>query len=192
MLRKDRNNTINRSPLMFSNKSYWDFDRIVLHCCIALIFVLVILTPIFSYLIRYFTYSIVVLSCKSSGNETMDAISSLYAEVILLCYLIVLLVMDILLNIERHFTTHYSFNEDLFSEEDSSNLHTDELPINSYNYLPIRYSPKTEAYLDIAFLLFPTIIIFYIVIPTLGFLYNKEVNVDSSLSAFTIDVVGHQ
>lgn len=139
-------------------------------------------------LVHVFIYSSVVLTCKLNGNETMDAITALYTEVIFLCYIIVFIVLDILFNIERQFSTHYLLDEDFADNQFfKSNTKT-----AMFNILPIKYSSRGESTMDLAFLLFPTAVIFYIVVPTLGFLYNKDINVEAMNSSFTIDVIGHQ
>lgn len=153
------------------------------------------LNVFFSYIISILINSVVVLSFKLNGNETMDAITTLYTEVIFLCYLIVLIVLDILFDIEKQFSSQYTIDEDMLSRnlniKETSDLKL-KLKYNLFNFTPVKFQPTTEAYLDIAFLMFPTSIIFYIVIPTLGFLYNKDLNVESMLSSFSIDVIGHQ
>lgn len=142
-----------------------------------------------SNLVHIFVYSSVVLTCKLNGNETMDAITALYTEVIFLCYVIVLIVIDILLTIESRFSTHYVLNDEFVVNK---LMNIDSVQTTLFSFIPIRYSVKGESFLDIAFLLFPTAVIFYIVVPTLGFLYNKDINVEAMSSSFTIDVVGHQ
>lgn len=144
---------------------------------------------LFSKYIQLFITSIVVLNPRMSGNETMDAIVLLYSELILLCYLIVIIVLDILIGIEHTFTTQYGFDEDLLSYGKDGSLNIAKMLIN---LVPIKYTSKNEAYLDFAFIIFPTIIVAYIIVPTLGFLYNKDINVENSLTSFSIHVVGHQ
>jgi hypothetical protein len=58
--------------------------------------------------------------------------------------------------------------------------------------MPITNRSKLEASLDGVFLLFPTALVLYMVVPTLGFLYNKDLNLDSLLTDFAIDITGHQ
>lgn len=152
------------------------------------------LSPLISNLIKVILSSVIVLDMRSNGNELMDAIGLLYHEIILLCYLIVIIVLEILISIERNYTSLYSMDESLtitrVNEYDEHETH--DIRYSSYNLIPIRYSYRNEALLDFVFLVFPTIIIAYIIAPTLGFLYNKDINVDSSISSFTIDVIGHQ
>lgn len=51
---------------------------------------------------------------------------------------------------------------------------------------------NVESFLDFFFLVIPTAIIIYILIPSLGLLYNKEFLLDYATYSFVIDVVGHQ
>jgi cytochrome c oxidase subunit 2 len=155
--------------------SFFDFDMNILFSKIA-------------SLVHIFVYSSVVLTCKLNGNETMDAITALYTEVIFLCYIIVYIVLDILLNIEQQFSTHYILDEDFVENR----FFKPSAKTTLFNMIPIKYSSKGESTMDLAFLLFPTAVIFYIVVPTLGFLYNKDLNVEAMNSSFTIDVIGHQ
>ena len=144
--------------------------------------------------LRVFIYTLVVLTNKLNGNETMDAITALYTEVIFLCYVIVFIVLDILLSIEKRFSTHYYIPENDFFKTDETlfkNFLENEVK-TKFNLIPLKYSLKSEAVMDLAFLLFPTAVIFYIVIPTLGFLYNKDINLESLNSSFSIDIIGHQ
>ena len=161
---------------------------IVLACILLFLFSNIFFSSFYIGIFRSFIYTLVVLTNKLNGNETMDAITALYTEVIFLCYIIVFIVLDILLSIEQQFSTHYILNED-FAEENFLATPTE---TTIFNLLPIKYSLKSEALMDLAFLLFPTAVIFYIVVPTLGFLYNKDINIEAMSSSFTIDVIGHQ
>ena len=139
-------------------------------------------------LVSNFFNSITSIDTTFNGNEIADAISSLYNEIILLCLVIVVLVLGILTFIERNHSSYYGFLESLtfstFGSSFSKKL--------KFNFSSVRFTSKAEGYLDLAFLLFPSSIIFYIIVPTLGFLYNKDINVDSTLSSFSVDIVGHQ
>lgn len=65
-------------------------------------------------------------------------------------------------------------------------------------YLSIHHSVSLgighhiESILDFFFLVIPTVIIIYILIPSLGLLYNKEFILDYSMFSFIIDIIGHQ
>jgi heme/copper-type cytochrome/quinol oxidase subunit 2 len=58
--------------------------------------------------------------------------------------------------------------------------------------LPMGIPSKLESYLDFFFLVLPTLIVLYILIPSLGLLYNKEFELDNLTYSFSIEVVGHQ
>ena len=57
---------------------------------------------------------------------------------------------------------------------------------------PEYFSKRAESLLDICFLVFPTVVVIFILVPTLGFLYNNEFNLEHVSTAMSIDVVGHQ
>jgi heme/copper-type cytochrome/quinol oxidase subunit 2 len=57
---------------------------------------------------------------------------------------------------------------------------------------PEHFTKRAESLLDICFLVFPTLVVIFILIPTLGFLYNNEYQIEHLTTAFSIDVVGHQ
>lgn len=57
---------------------------------------------------------------------------------------------------------------------------------------PRYFSRREESFLDICFLILPTIVIVLILVPTLGFLYSNECLYNHTTTAFSIDVVGHQ
>jgi heme/copper-type cytochrome/quinol oxidase subunit 2 len=57
---------------------------------------------------------------------------------------------------------------------------------------PEHFSKRAESLLDICFLVFPTIVVICILIPTLGFLYNNEYNMEHISTALSIDIIGHQ
>lgn len=54
------------------------------------------------------------------------------------------------------------------------------------------FARRSEYFLDICFLILPTLIVVLILVPTLGFLYSQECMFDYSTTALSIDVVGHQ
>jgi hypothetical protein len=64
-------------------------------------------SPYFVLIVRFLVLSAVALTCRLSGSENMDAVNFLYMEVIFLSYAIVFIVVDILLSIERQFSTFH-------------------------------------------------------------------------------------
>lgn len=60
------------------------------------------------------------------------------------------------------------------------------------NPYPFHFSPEMEAFLDVFFLLFPSSVILYILMPTLGFLYNGDLLNEASHIAFSVSIIGHQ
>jgi hypothetical protein len=57
---------------------------------------------------------------------------------------------------------------------------------------PEYFTKRAESLLDICFLVFPTIVVILILVPTLGFLYNNEFFAEHVSTAMSIDVIGHQ
>lgn len=148
-----------------------------------------VISPYFVLIIRFLVLSAVVLTTRLSGSENMDAVTFLYMEVIFLSYAIVFIVVDILLSIERQFSTFHGWNEELLEDQV---FRTSPIDKGYFNIMPITNRSKLEASLDGVFLLFPTALVLYMVVPTLGFLYNKDLNLDSLLTDFAIDITGHQ
>jgi heme/copper-type cytochrome/quinol oxidase subunit 2 len=148
-----------------------------------------LLSPFIVFVVRFFVLSAVILTTRLSGSENMDAVTFLYMEVIFLSYAIVFIVVDILLSIERQFSTFHGWNEELL---DDQVFRTSPIDKGYFNLMPITNRSKLEASLDGVFLLFPTILVLYMIVPTLGFLYNKDLNLDSLLTDFAIDITGHQ
>jgi len=54
---------------------------------------------------------------------------------------------------------------------------------------PRHFEKTVESTLDVLFVIFPTIIIIYMLIPSLGFIFNNETAVET---VFDIDIIGHQ
>jgi hypothetical protein len=63
---------------------------------------------------------------------------------------------------------------------------------NSNTNTAIGIGHQLESFLDFFFLVIPTSIIVYILVPSLGLLYNKEFELDYSDTSFTVDVIAHQ
>jgi heme/copper-type cytochrome/quinol oxidase subunit 2 len=57
------------------------------------------------------------------------------------------------------------------------------------NPFPRHFEKSIESTLDVLFVIFPTVIIIYLLIPSLGFIFNNETVVET---VFDLDVVGHQ
>lgn len=57
---------------------------------------------------------------------------------------------------------------------------------------PHGLNKRVESFLDIFFFIFPTLTILYILVPTLGHLYNTDSSMNNVNGLFTIDVIGRQ
>jgi len=63
---------------------------------------------------------------------------------------------------------------------------------NEVNKFPIYFSKETESTLDIMFVLFPTAIIAYLIVPAVGYVYNVEYSAAQVETLFNVYVIGHQ
>ena len=61
-----------------------------------------------------------------------------------------------------------------------------------FHNVPVYFTSEEESFLDSLFLIMPTIMVLFILIPTLGFLYNTDLDIEQLSPAFGIDVIGHQ
>jgi heme/copper-type cytochrome/quinol oxidase subunit 2 len=100
------------------------------------------------------------------GNDTMFNLIILFSELMFIGFAITYLLFEVF---------------EVIIDEFSSD----------YKRMPSNFTSEVESFLDIFFLLFPTAVIIYILIPTLGFIYSEDLTADSSY-AITITVVGHQ
>lgn len=98
------------------------------------------------------------------GNDTMESIVHLLSEMTILMAFIFLGVLLVL-----------AYTIDVYDAETNPTTR--------------HFEKSVEATLDVLFVIFPTIIIIYLLIPALGYIFNNEILVETFL---TIDVVGHQ
>ena len=101
------------------------------------------------------------------GNDTMFNIAMLYKETVLMILLIFYVVLALIFYIIENFN-------------------------NEVNKFPIYFSKETESTLDIMFVLFPTAIIAYLIIPAVGYVYNVEYSAAQVETLFNVYVIGHQ
>jgi cytochrome c oxidase subunit 2 len=101
------------------------------------------------------------------GNDTMFNIAMLYKETVIMLLLILYVVLAIIFYIIENFN-------------------------NEVNKFPIYFSKETESTLDIIFVLFPTAIIAYLIIPAVGYVYNVEYSAAQVETLFNVYVIGHQ
>jgi heme/copper-type cytochrome/quinol oxidase subunit 2 len=57
------------------------------------------------------------------------------------------------------------------------------------NPFPRHFEKTVESTLDVIFVIFPTIIVIYLLIPSLGFIFSNEILVET---VFNINIIGHQ
>lgn len=105
-----------------------------------------------------------IMGFPKSANETMFSIIALLSEMsILLTFILfgVLIALAYIIDVYNHIS----------------------------NPFPRHFEKTIESTLDVLFVVFPTIIIIYLLIPSLGFIFNNETAIET---AFEIDVIGHQ
>jgi heme/copper-type cytochrome/quinol oxidase subunit 2 len=98
------------------------------------------------------------------ANETMFSIIALLSEMTILLTFILFAVLIAL-----------AYIIDIYNAEN--------------NPQPRHFEKTIESTLDVLFVIFPTGIIVYLLIPSLGFIFNNEIVVET---IFDLDVVGHQ
>lgn len=133
------------------------------------------------------------------GNYTMSAILALMLETYMYGLFIILLVTYAIAYICDRFivdslvlnTCNYKFNRYYPKKLRDRYGFFSPYYFRSYNF-PSYFSKRCESLLDICFLVFPTVIVVLILVPTLGFLYNSEFHFDNVSTALWIDVIGHQ
>jgi len=68
--------------------------------------------------------------------------------------------------------------------------------VSSYNFkntsFSISFSKRIISMLEFVFLLIPTLLIGYILIPSIGMIYASEFSLDSLEYSLSVDVIGHQ
>jgi len=101
------------------------------------------------------------------ANDTMFNIAMLYKETVIMMLLILYVVLAIIFYIIENFN-------------------------NEVNKFPIYFSKETESTLDIMFVLFPTAIIAYLIVPAVGYVYNVEYSAAQVETLFNVYVIGHQ
>lgn len=101
------------------------------------------------------------------GNDTMFNIAMLYKETVIILLLIMYVVIALIIFIIENFN-HES------------------------NRFPIYFNKQTESTLDIIFVVFPTLVIAYLIIPAVGYIYNNEYNLNNIETLFNVFVIGHQ
>lgn len=128
---------------------------------------------IFSFLIlaififKFYIHSIdfaTLMGFPKPANETMFSIIALLSEMTILLTFILFGVLIAL-----------AYIIDVYNAEN--------------NPFPRHFEKTVESTLDVLFVVFPTGIIIYLLIPSLGFIFNNETAVET---VFDLDVVGHQ
>lgn len=105
-----------------------------------------------------------LMGFPQSGNETMFGIIALLSEMTILLTFILFGVLIAL-----------AYIIDVYNAES--------------NPFPRHFEKTVESTLDVLFVVFPTIIIIYLLIPSLGFIFNNETVVET---VFDLDIIGHQ
>jgi heme/copper-type cytochrome/quinol oxidase subunit 2 len=115
---------------------------------------------------------------KTPANDTMYGLVVLYSDILGIC-LLILVCVTILLS---YILDSFSFKSPSEEEEEEEYFHK----------FPNEFTRKAESLLDIFFLFLPTLIIVYILIPTIGFIYSSNLFNEKIATSFTIDIIGNQ
>jgi len=101
------------------------------------------------------------------GNDTMFNIAMLYKETVIILLLIMYIIIALIIFIIENFN-------------------------HETNKFPIYFNKQTESTLDIIFVVFPTLVVVYLIIPAVGYIYNTEYNLNNIETLFNVFVIGHQ
>lgn len=123
---------------------------------------------------------------NTPANDTMYSLIVLYSDILGICLLILVSVTILLSYILDSFRVKEHKVSDFW---ESVRLNEN---VNKYFHMPNEFDRKTESLLDVFFLFLPTLIIVYILIPTIGFIYSTNLNNEKIATSFTIDIIGNQ
>lgn len=133
------------------------------------------------------------------GNDVMSAILSLLIETLIYGFVIITFVTMLLCACVTFFsadcaakTEEYDAYIDHYAKNDASDLEQLWDGVSTRRRFPSYFTKRAESILDICFLVFPTLAVMWILVPTLGFLYNTEFFLEHVNTAMSIDVIGHQ
>jgi len=147
------------------------------------------------------------------GNDIMSAIVSLFIEVFSYGVLIFALIVFLLFYIIDNFTHNVERMDDapsemLYSIDVRAMSNFTLFFIYAYNMIfsllsgkqisnhvlyPRYFTKWQESLLDICFLVFPTIVVVLMLVPTLGFLYNSHFILYNIINtSISLNVIGHQ
>jgi len=123
----------------------------------------------YTYNFKSFFYVLEAFCFSIPGNHTLINLILLFSEILIIGIGIIIIIVEITMAILRKFNS-------------------------KINKFPKFFSVKTESYLDIFFLLFPTIIVIIMLTPTLGQLYASELDAEyiNNESGLTLSIVAHQ
>lgn len=129
-------------------------------------------------------------------NHDLLNITSLYSYILSIELLIVLCVLFVHSAVLSTDSDEFINNTTMQSGHYSIDLFTSKFELDTYlsvhHNVSLGIGHSIESFLDFFFLVIPTSIIIYILVPSLGLLYNKEFLIDYSSYSFIIDVIGHQ
>lgn len=129
-------------------------------------------------------------------NTNLLNISSLYGYILSIEILIVLCVLFVHSSVINTDTDEFINDSTLQTGEYHVDFFTNSISLDAYlsvhHNVSLGIGHSIESFLDFFFLVLPTSIIIYILVPSLGLLYNKEFLMDYSSYSFIIDIIGHQ
>lgn len=148
------------------------------------------------------------------GNDSICGILSLFIETLIYGFIVVFVVVFLLIVTLSFFSMDYPGKTEEYPFIRHRSLRTEKLRLQyklQFNYtnepetvdsldqkpvvyrtFPEYFSTKEESLLDVIFLTFPTLVVIFILIPTLGFLYSAEYALEHLHTSMSINVIGHQ
>lgn len=130
------------------------------------------------------------------SNHDLLNITSLYSYILSIEILIVICVLFIHSSVIGddmvEITEHNRSENGYYIVNDAFSILHLQMLVSSNTNTAIGIGHELESFLDFFFLVIPTSIIIYILVPSLGLLYNKEFELDYSDTSFTVDIIAHQ
>lgn len=158
-----------------------------------------LLRSVFTTMLDFFTsnlYTKLFTFSFSFANTNLLNITNLYSYILSIEILIVVCVLfvhsSIIKDDSSEISQYNSSEEGYFLIDSLYNALQFQIVISSNANTSIGIGHKLESFLDFFFLVIPTSIIIYILIPSLGLLYNTEYDSDYSNSIMTVDIIAHQ
>ena len=104
--------------------------------------------------------------------------------------MIFFVVADLILEEIVTFSRYARAHEFVYSKKD--NYTKDYYRFTEWKIYTNEFGSRTESMLDLSFLMFPTVVVLYMLVPSLGFLYAAEEITSEQDPLFSVFIIGHQ